>query len=179
MRQIIGFVGKRRSGKDTAARILTQIGYESVKFAGALKEMLRTYLRYVGVEDSHIEEMVEGGLKEMPNAQFCDQSCRWAMQTLGTEWGRDLIGKELWVNAAIARCLQFDHVVVTDARFPNEVAALKNIGAKIIRIKRPGPQTYDTHESEILISSIPVDFEIINDSTIDVLHQKVLQLINK
>lgn len=179
--KIIGFVGKRRSGKDTAARVLISQGFAPVKFAGALKEMLKAYFLYVGVPTQEIDLLIEGDYKEIMCGRLGGQTPRWAMQTLGTEWGRNLIDKELWVNACIDRCLLLtgrSPVVVTDARFENEVAALQGIGGKIIRITRPGSAT-DSHESERYIDTLPADYEITNDGTIDELHAKVLTLVNQ
>lgn len=176
--KLIGFIGRKTSGKDTAAQILVDNGYENVKFAGALKFMLRAYFTYLGLDDKTIQKMIDGRHKEIPTWLLEKRTPRWAMQTLGTEWGRDLIGKEIWVNACIRRCQQFYKVVVTDVRFENEVAGLQGIGGKIIRITRPGTEI-DTHESERLIDTLPADFEIVNDSTIDELHAKVLTLVNQ
>jgi hypothetical protein len=175
-RSLIAFIGLRRSGKDTAAQALANSGYELVKFADALKGMLRCYLAYVGVNPDTIERMIEGDLKEEPTQIFAGRSCRWAMQTLGTEWGRDLIGSDLWVNATMARASQFGLVVISDCRFPNEAAAVKAQGGTIIRIHREG-LTADSHPSEQLIESIPDDFTINNDGTVADLQQSVLNLV--
>lgn len=178
---LIGFVGKRRSGKDTAAGALVAQGFEPVKFAGALKAMLKAYFLYVNVPPHEIDLLIEGQYKEIICGRLCGKTPRWAMQSLGTEWGRNLIGERLWVDACVDRCLmymRFKPVVVTDARFENEVAALQGIGGKIIRITRPGSAT-DDHESERYIDTLPADFEITNDSTIDELHAKVLRYVNQ
>jgi dephospho-CoA kinase len=86
--RLIGLVGVRRSGKDTAAQILDNIGYRNIKFAEPLKAMLRTYLEYAGVNANHIERIIDGDLKEASREVFGHRSARYAMQTLGTEWGR-------------------------------------------------------------------------------------------
>lgn len=179
--KLIGFVGRRRSGKDTAAKALVAQGFAPVKFAGALKEMLKAYFLYVGVPAHEIDLLIEGDYKEMICGRLCGQSPRWAMQTLGTEWGRNLIGDSLWVDACLDRChllMGRSPVVVTDVRFENEVAGLQGIGGKIIRITRPGTAT-DAHESERLIDTLPADFEIENNSTIDKLHENVLKIVNQ
>lgn len=175
--KLIAFVGLRRSGKDTAALALMNEGWQLIKFADALKEMLRTYFRFVGLRESEIEARIEGELKEQSTPMLCGQSTRWAMQTLGTEWGRKLIGNNLWVQAAMARAMQYPRVVISDCRFPNEAQAIQAQGGKIIRIVRDG-LVIDAHPSEQLIESLPTDFTIFNDGTIDDLQQKVLELTN-
>jgi hypothetical protein len=176
--RLIAFVGLRRSGKDSAAAALVKEGWQLVKFADGLKTMLRAYFQYLGVAPLDIERLIEGDLKEEPTHMLCGKSTRWAMQTLGTEWGRDLIGGDLWVNATLARASQFSRAVISDCRFPNEAKAVQTQGGLIIRVVRSG-LTADSHPSEQLIDSIPADFLIVNDGTLDDLHKKVLQLINE
>lgn len=176
---LIGFIGQKRSGKDSAANALATHGWKIIKYADGLKTMLRAYLAYVGVAPDHIEQMLEGSLKEVPNAQFCGHSTRWAMQSLGTEWGRDLIGKNIWINATLAHAAALDRpVAISDCRFPNEAKAIKDAGGVVIRIHRDG-LAVDSHPSEQLIASIPEDYTIYNNGTLDDLHRKVLQLINQ
>jgi deoxynucleotide monophosphate kinase-like protein len=176
-RKMIAFVGLRRSGKDTAALALVNQGWKLVKFADALKGMLRYYLDYVGVHPEVIEELIEGSRKEEPNDNFCGKSCRWAMQSLGTEWGRNLIGDDLWVRATMSRAWQYQNTAISDCRFPNEAEAIHQNGGKIIRIERAG-LIADSHPSEAGIATLPYDFSLVNDGTVDELQQKVLQLIS-
>jgi rhodanese-related sulfurtransferase len=175
--ELIALVGLRRSGKDTAARALIDAGYENVKFADVLKAMLRTYLAFRGMPPCQVEAVIEGEMKERPLAVFGGKSARFAMQSLGTEWGRDLIYPDIWVDAAMDRARQFGRVVVTDCRFPNEYAAVKVNGGTVIKITRPGT-TVDSHPSESLIASLPYDFEIVNDGSIELLHQRITHLVS-
>ena len=97
MKNLIALTGLAGSGKTTAADYLVKAhGFACISFAGPIKSMLRT-LGLTALED--IEEVFEGEGKEKPNRLLCGKSPRFAMQTLGTEWGRDLIGPDLWVNA--------------------------------------------------------------------------------
>lgn len=174
---LIGFTGLRRSGKDSAARALAAHGWRIVKFADGLKTMLRAYFAYVGLAPDDIEAMIEGSLKEQPTAYLSDRSPRWAMQSLGTEWGRDLIGPNFWVNAAMINAARSAQpVAISDCRFPNEATAIKSAGGIIIRIQRED-LTVDSHPSEQLISLIPEDYTILNNGTLDDLHKKVLELV--
>ncbi len=64
--------GLMESGKSTAASFLMEKGYNRVKFAGPLKNMLRTILRECGVSEHLIEDYVEGGLKKTPIPEMND-----------------------------------------------------------------------------------------------------------
>lgn len=164
--KLIGLLGRKGSGKDTAALTLLAQGYQNVKFAGALKDMLRCLLAYQGVDAETVERMVEGGLKEVPTPYLAGQEPRWAMQTLGTEWGRKLIATDLWVGTAIRRA--GDHkTVITDVRFPNEMDAVVQAGGVCFGISADWIKpTTGEHESEALIddliAALPATQKIIN-----------------
>lgn len=173
MKNLIGFVGRRRSGKDTAAQTLIQDGFIALKFADILKAMLRTFFDYVGEDPALVERFIEGDLKETPLTFFGGKSTRYAMQTLGTEWGRDLIWQNLWVAATLARAKTLENVVISDVRFPNEADAIHAVGGKLIRIFRGSQTVTDTHPSETLIDGIDADYEITNDGPLTELHDKI------
>lgn len=177
-KNLIAFIGLSRSGKDTAAAALVNQGWELIKFADGLKTMLRAYFGFMGAGPREIERLIEGDMKEWPTHMLSGKTTRWAMQSLGTEWGRELIGHDIWVNAALAHASQFDKVVISDCRFPNEAKAIQAQGGKIVRIVREGLSA-DSHPSEQLIATLPEDIRILNSGTVDYLQQKVLQLINQ
>lgn len=172
---IIGITGLKGSGKDTAALALVAYkGYHLVKFADGLKIMMRALLKYAGIKPELVEEAIEGEHKETLMQVLDWRSPRYAMQTLGTEWGRNLISENLWVRICETRCRQFDDVVISDVRFPNEVKMIQYQGGKIIRISRPNFVNNDTHPSESLFLSLPSDYEIINDGSIEDLQDQIL-----
>lgn len=117
--------------------------------AGPLKAMLRT----LGVP----EECLTGSLadKERPLDLLCGRTARHAMQSLGTEWGRECIHPELWLRAwrhaaeqttSTGGCPSL--IVVDDLRFNNEAAYLRGLGAIIVRLFRDGIHYEQGHASE-------------------------------
>lgn len=166
---VVAITGRKGSGKDTAAQALVDQGYVVVKFADALKGMLRALLSYQGVEDETIYRMLEGDLKEVPTDYLQGKTPRYAMQTLGTEWGRDLIGANLWTDSTLRRISKLPNAVVTDMRFPNELDAMNAVDAKTIRVVRPSLEenAFSTHASEAYIDTLNVDQEILNDKGVD------------
>jgi hypothetical protein len=141
MSTIIGLGGPKGSGKSFAADwLVANRGYTRVKFATALKNMLRV----LGLTDEHIE----GSLKEVPCDLLNGRTPRHAMQTLGAEWGRNLIDDALWVDTWRRRVLATDGpVVVDDVRFDNEAAAVRSLGGIVVLISHSGVSV-DEHASE-------------------------------
>lgn len=133
-RTIIAFTGLAGSGKSTAAaHLVSQRGFTRIRFAGPLKAMMAA----LGLT----HEQIEGSEKEQPCELLGGKTPRWAMQSLGTEWGRDMIAPDLWIrafNVALANTRPDMPVVVDDCRFPNEAAAIHKAGGVLIRIERPG-----------------------------------------
>lgn len=137
-RKIVAFIGTKGSGKSTAAAAMESLDFTEYKFADELKAMLRTLLMMRGLTYSQAQRRVEGDLKEEPSPFLDGHTPRYAMQTIGTEWGRWLMGPDFWLGGLLAR-LPFDgNIVISDARFPNEIEALRSVGAYIVKIERPG-----------------------------------------
>ena len=158
---VIALTGPAGSGKSTAARHLVNAhGYALVKFAGPLKSMMRM----VGLSDREIE----GDLKEEPSAVLCGRTPRYAMQTLGTEWGRDIIGPDFWANVwfeVAAEVLdQGGRVVCDDCRFDNEAEAVRKLGGLVLSLHGRGGIEGD-HASEA--GGVKADFSICNDNKWD------------
>lgn len=133
-RTLIAFTGLAGSGKSTAAQHLVKNnGFQRLRFAGPLKDMMRA----LGLTEAEIE----GDRKEVPCELLGGKTPRYAMQTIGTEWGRDLIASDLWIRAfraALAKVPEGVPVVVDDCRFPNEADAVVAAGGVLLRVVRPG-----------------------------------------
>lgn len=152
---VIGFCGLAGSGKTALAEHLVQHhGFLRVPFAGPLKAMAAAFgLTAAGVA---------GALKEEPCETLCGKTPRQFMQLLGTEFGRELIGPDLWVNAwrrSAARYLEEAlvdgvpfRIVCDDVRFGNEAAAIRSLGGSVVMLTRRGAGSKSgfSHPSEAL-----------------------------
>lgn len=163
---VIGVTGKKYHGKDTVARELVCHGFAVVRFAGPLKAMIRAFYVEHGLDDVTIDRKLEGDLKETPCSFLAGKTPRYAMQTLGDEWGRQLIGRDLWIDSFSARAALHEKVVVPDTRYPNEAEAIHRLGGKVWRIdasERVAPNEFSSHASETEVDSLIVDREISNN----------------
>jgi deoxynucleotide monophosphate kinase-like protein len=149
---IIGIRGAAGAGKSTAAKhLIERYGFKNGKFSGALKAMLRTFLRYRGVDEETIERMIEGDFKEVPSPHLNGATPRWAMQSLGNEWGRNCIHRTLWVDTEMEVSADETRLVFDDVRYQNEADAIRERGGLIIEIQRNSEERPDVgkHASEV------------------------------
>lgn len=179
--KIIALNGLIGSGKSTVANILAQRhGFTRLKFSEPLKNMLRGLYRSCWVDELTIERKIEGDLKEIPCEYLSGVSPRKAMQTLGTEWGRDLIAQDLWTSLLVWRARRFaGSVVIEDCRFLNEAKVVREtLGGAIWQIKRGEAQVPASHRSESEQQSIDPDLVILNNSTLEVLASRVCEALS-
>lgn len=143
MPKLIGLCGYAGHGKTTAAlHLATAHKFHIYSFAAPLKSMLETLLAEVGVNPSHINRMIRGDLKEKESRFLAGNTPRHAMQTLGTEWGRDCMGATFWAEIAKMRIddaqIRGIDIVFDDVRFENEAELIRKMGGRIIQVLRPG-----------------------------------------
>jgi hypothetical protein len=169
----LAFTGKKRSGKDTAAlEFINGHGFERLLFAGTLKSMIRTLLLSSGMTEADIEYYMEGDGKELPLDILQGQSCRYAMQKLGTEW-RNFFGKNLWTDILIKKVNQLNAEdaswAITDLRFLHEADWIDEQGGWKIRVIRRGQKdnAVDPHPSETEMEKINVDYTLFNHGSLE------------
>lgn len=167
-RLILAFSGPKGCGKSTAAKCLIEKGFTNHFFAKPLKKMLEC----LGVP----WENLYGSKKEEPCEQLGGKSARWALQSLGTEWGRNLIHSNIWTMAWANTLPKGRNIVCDDVRFPNEYDMLTNMGGYLVEVQRPGYEKNMEHESELHV--LPYDFLIINDGTEEDLLIKINDIYN-
>lgn len=113
--KIVMLNGLARSGKDTAGNIFSNMGYSRQSFAEPIRKLVMEICGFRDLDEldvhknSHLD--VLGG-----------NTPRYAMQTLGTEWGRDTINDSIWPQVVInkIKSIPSEKFVITDVRFDNE-----------------------------------------------------------
>lgn len=175
---IIGLHGLARTGKDTAARYLAaHYALLSYAFADPLKAAIMQMFNLTA-------EHIEGALKEEPLPSI-GKSPRQLMQLLGTDWGRDMVHRELWLLLAeqnlhnLAELNQDSALgaILRDVRFENEASWVRSKGGVIVHIHRPTAQAVATHASESGIAVHDNDFVIHNDEDLPHLYKQLDRLM--
>ena len=156
---IVGLTGRKGCGKSSVANIFRdRLGYEVVSFASPIKDMLRV----LGLGDAELNDPI---IKEIVLDEY-RKSPRELMQLLGTEFGRALVDKNIWVTALEKRIDSDKNYVIDDVRFPNEAAMIHANGGKVVRVYRPlqEDEAAASHISEAGIDSEQIDYELRNSS---------------
>ena len=208
---IVGITGFIGSGKDTIADYLVTFkGFRRMSFAEPLKDAISAIFGWD-------RDLLEG--KTAHSREWREQVDTWwakrldlphltpryVLQQWGTEVGRRAFHDDIWVASIENRLRHIkDNIVLSDARFPNELKAIKNAGGITIRVNRgPNPVWYDAalefskgyysagypdarklldeynvHASEYSSVGLQHDFYIDNNGTVDQLHKNIDLVIN-
>lgn len=162
-----------QSGKSTVAQILAEAhGYRRKGFADPLRSMARHFIEAAGYSAEQADFLVstgEGKLTPLP--EFGGRTSRYLMQTLGTEWGRELVADGVWIGLAL-KGTERAFVVLDDMRFPDEYDAVVEAGGEVWKVFRPGIPIPTDHPSEGLLEDRSFDEVIVNDSSVEVLALK-------
>ncbi len=205
---LIGILGRIGSGKGTVAdELVNTYGFRQDSFAATLKDVTavlfnwdRAMLEGNTPESRAAREEVDEWWSEKLDIE--NLTPRLALQLIGTDVFRNHFHKDIWMLSVMARYKDDENVVISDARFPNEVSAIREMGGRIIRVDRGiepdwwkhaveaasgshGAEaimrtTYkDIHESEWAWSNTVPDEVLLNSGTLDQLYGMVELLNNK
>lgn len=158
MVQIVGILGFKGSGKDTAGEYLVrEHGFVVESFANPLKDLLAAVFGWdrALLEGNTVDSRV---WRETPD-EWWEAKLDWhatkgaylgrftprvAMQFIGTDVLRNHFDDSLWIKSLEARIRDKDKVVVTDCRFPNECKLIIGYQGLMVRVKRgPEPEWFD------------------------------------
>lgn len=202
---IIAFCGFIGSGKDTAADYLVNFHqFRRESFASTLKDAAAAVFGWDRV-------LLEGKTKQArewreqvdpwwsARLNMPDLTPRWVLQYWGTDVLRMNFHDDIWI-ASLENKLRTvqDNVVISDCRFPNEIAALRRQGAKIVWVHRGAvPEWYvtaqqanETNNPELMQQQYPevhpsewawagTDFDMVidNNGSIEDLYRNIKSLV--
>ena len=144
-KKIIAFTGPKGVGKTSLAVLLKSFldSCEIISFAKPIKDMIEA----MGIDKDSIADPDKKDLK----LDWLDCSPRKIMQTLGTDWGRNMIDQNIWIKIARKKIedSKAEVVLIDDCRFDNEANMIQELGGYVIELYRPNFDKYtNEHESE-------------------------------
>ncbi len=153
----LSFFGPQQVGKSTIAKHICAKFPERFRyrnFAGPIYAMAEAFYGELPAE------------KEAPQELSGGKSLREFMQLLGTEFGREGLYQDVWMNQ-LKFGIQKDNTaglitVVDDCRFMNEFDMLTEAGAVHIEVSREGHGSKGTHLSEIDWQNFKADAHLRN-----------------
>ena len=203
---IIGICGFIGSGKDTVADYLVNFHeFRRESFANTLKDAVaavfgwdRTMLEGRTKEAREWREQIDpwwAARLDMPTL-----TPRWVLQYWGTEVCRRAFHDDIWI-ASLENKLRTskDHVVISDCRFPNEIASIRNAGGNIAWVQRGTLPAWDEtaiqanrghnwamqdlkmrkiHASETAWVGTEFDAVVDNNGTIDQLYTQARSIVS-
>lgn len=162
---VLGITGPGGAGKSTVARALVALRprVEILHAGFALKAMLRGFYAAAGLDQVEAARRIDGDLKRTPCPLLCGRSPTEAQQTLGTEWGRDMIGRDLWLDRwrdrAAAILANGGSVINDSVRFDTEAATIRDLGGLVVRLTGRADPRMPSHASE---AGVAADVEVSN-----------------
>lgn len=146
--KLIALCGHKGVGKSTYASFLAGKNGHVFSFATPLKSMLTSVFPN--------EYVLKKKDEKIP---YFDVTARYLLQTLGTEWGRNMVDQNIWIKLLRVRLIEHltDSVVtplvVDDLRFDNEAEMIRELGGEVWQLdRRSFTASEDKHVSEQGIS---------------------------
>lgn len=180
---LIGITGKARSGKDTIADYLLQHKwFETISFANPVKRGIQAAFNLPADKLNEDKEQI------IPELGY---SKRQLYQLFGTEFGRNILGEDIWVKSAqltLNKIVERSHkqpgifidvpgVVISDVRFDNEAEFVKKNNGIIVEVRRESATAVNDHVSEAGINPMLIDYVIENNGTIQQLNDRINEIL--
>jgi hypothetical protein len=185
MTKLIGLTGPMACGKSTVARAIWIEAAKrgttamSMSFAGPLKRMLKELLRAGGASEAEANYWINDQRKKAEACPFLmNKTTRHAMQTLGTEWGRECIDANLWTEMALNGAMRSGSniVIFDDCRFFTELDGILTNGGEVFELVRDGVHYSVEHASEGQIAGLCTKID--NNRPPEVVATDILDRIN-
>lgn len=201
--KLIGTGGYAQAGKDAVIDLLEPEGFVKTYMSKALEEALLRLNPWVDIRWNNWEVKKDTNTwpreKLMWKGDFLhyrelhallgyeqtknNLDVRVYLQKLGTEVGRDMCDKEVWIRWAfreVDEALEAGTSIgITGMRYHNELEHLHKRGGLSIWVNRPGYGPVNEHTSDNTLG--PDDFDVVieNDGTLEDLRDKILYVVSQ
>lgn len=181
---IVGFAGKMRSGKDTAAGYLKDChNYLGLSFARALREEVEQ-AKHDKTEPPGMPTVVSHAFRAMAVEEIYRKpttlNARIVLQWWGTDYRRN-DNQEYWVRKLLYSMHPGANYAISDVRFASEAEAIRDNGGIVIKIERDAdldiPVGIPRHASEEL--NFDVDYVVQNNGSFQDLYEQIEKCLNQ
>lgn len=188
--KLIALCGAAGAGKDTVADMLparklafadTLYAEVAAAFEFMVADLKCRATKEVALRALRLTRCVDDGFLEFNGAEDwgAPRSPRQILQWWG-DYRRaqdpDYFVAQTWAALVCGNMLNREHHVITDVRFPNEAAMVRQLGGKIWQVRRPGYEAGGTgHASDTDGSEFEPDEILWNQNTLEELRVKVLK----
>jgi hypothetical protein len=175
--QIIGLGHTSRCGKDTLANAiiknLERTGLRAVKrpFAWKLKEICHDLYAWDGMREPEFYDTPEGEPYRDIKLPTIGLTPVEVWVKFGTPAVREQVYQKTWIDYLLKGTKDVDVLIVPDVRFPNEVEALREVDATLVKVVRPGYGPRKTVADRALVGYTGWDWVVGSVGTMDSLHQ--------
>lgn len=154
-----------QSGKSTIKNIFVERGFKALSLAEPVKQNLLIFLQSLCVEQPERYLYSDWKTKVIP-----ELGCTggYFMSTYATDFMRDMINPDIWLNILLRKINHDNHYIVDDMRFPNEYDAFD---CRILIINNTAEQNHGrSNKSEGLLDNHKFDYRIVNNPYLGIPH---------
>lgn len=166
-------------GKTTVAHHLrAKHGFQQLSFAEPLRVMLYNLLQYAGVPhekaSSYLTKNKDLPINELPDGVSARDLMRRLADGFGRNhrldfWAEILKSRELYLRNQLTEGGAESLFVIDDLRFPEELDALNEMGAKVWTVTRPKHFSL-SEPGQLLRDALDPEVELINDKSVSELY---------
>ena len=158
-----------------AEMLCLNYGFKRISFALPMRDAIYTLHPWIGSNITVVDLVFEYGW----DVAKANPEVRRLLQVFGTEVGRELFGERFWIDQAFKRAEEYQRVVFSDVRFPNEAKAILQRSGDMWRVNRHNHLAVNAHKSEHAMDNFMFKHVLYNDGTIDELLSEVDALAKK
>lgn len=171
--KIIGILGRSRAGKDSVADLICNIcpEYHIQRLSYPLKRAVCCLYGYS-------MDQLENNTKEMVDPRW-NKTPRETIQSL-TDYMMGYMGKTFFTRRLFDMYDQGiipPHMIIPDIRYEHDIYEIQKRGGIIIKVERP--ENNVSHSFERHIDFLVGNHRIINDGSMDQLHEKIKAFLEK
>jgi hypothetical protein len=178
--QLIGLHGFAQVGKDSVANILVaEEGFTRIALADPIRVALYLLDPVISADSYGRLYRLQDIIDDIgwDAAKITIPEVRRLMQVFGTQVGRDILGKQVWLDLAKKKLVRPGKYVISDVRFLGEVDAIRAWGGSLIKIIRPGTGPVNDHSSDAGLPDEVFDRVLLNDRSLTELRDRVLHVV--